>query len=101
MKRKVTCLFVLVAGLTPQAFASAGYAKDGFTFVMVLLVFLFLLAGLLKGFDYLNKNRKALSRLVRMKYRKLKSSRKRIPEDELCARVRHITGNYRPRISLE
>lgn len=60
MKKYVSFGLILFTGLSSQAFASAGYANDGLEFVLFLAGFLLLVAGFLKGIDYLNKNGKIL-----------------------------------------
>jgi hypothetical protein len=47
---------VLILGLSYQAFAKAGVAEGGFEFILTIVGFLLLLAGLFAGFEYLMKN---------------------------------------------
>jgi hypothetical protein len=47
---------VLLFGLSYQASAKAGVAEGGFKFMLAIVVFLLLVAGLLAGIDYLIKN---------------------------------------------
>jgi len=60
MKKKVLFGLVLIAGFSTQTYASAGYANDGIKFALALMGFLLLVAGFLKGIDYLQKNGKRL-----------------------------------------
>jgi len=61
MKKVFSSGLVLFLGFSSQAFASAGYANDGLEFAVALMGFLALLAGFLKGTDYIHKNGKRLS----------------------------------------
>ena len=65
MKKVVLIGLVLFLGLSSQAFAKAGNAKDGPEFVLALVCFLLLLAGILKGIDYLMKNGKGIFHRVK------------------------------------
>ena len=65
MKKEVSLGLILLTGLSSQAFAAAGYAKDGLEFSLVLIGFLLLVAGVLKGIDYISKNRKMLVHRVK------------------------------------
>lgn len=47
---------VLFFGLSYQAFAKAGIADGGFEFLLTMVVFLLLVAGLFAGIEYLMKN---------------------------------------------
>ncbi len=60
MKKKVLFGLVLITGFSSQTFASAGYANDALEFTLGLVVVLLIVAGLLKGIDYLQKNGKRL-----------------------------------------
>jgi hypothetical protein len=60
MKKEVFLGLIFFTGLSSQAFAAAGYAKDGLEFILFLMGFFLLLAGFLEGIDYLNKNGKVL-----------------------------------------
>ena len=51
---------VLFLGLSYQAFAKAGVADGGFEFMLTIVGFLLLLAGLFAGIEYLIKNGKNL-----------------------------------------
>ncbi|MGA2823684.1 MAG: hypothetical protein ABSE72_09185 [Bacteroidales bacterium] len=66
MKKKVSLGLILLTGLSSQVFAAAGYAKDGLEFSLVLIGFLLLVAGVLKGIDYISKNRKMLVHRVKV-----------------------------------
>jgi hypothetical protein len=57
---------IFITGLSSQVFAAAGYAKDGPEFSLVLIGFLLLVAGVLRGIDYLSKNRKMLVHRVKI-----------------------------------
>lgn len=70
MKKGILCGLVLFAGPSSQAFASAGYAYDGFEFILVFAGLMFLLAGFLRGIDYLNKNGRVLLHRVKAFIRK-------------------------------
>ena len=52
---------ILLMGLSSQVFAAAGSAKDGLAFSLFLSVFLLLVAGILKGIDYISKKRKTMA----------------------------------------
>ncbi|HCY75452.1 MAG TPA: hypothetical protein DHV28_05985 [Ignavibacteriales bacterium] len=60
MKKTIFIWLVLLLGLSCQAFAKAGMATDEHEFVLTIVVFLFLVAGIFKGIDYLKKNGKTL-----------------------------------------
>ena len=60
MNKIVFIGLVLFIGLSPQAFAKSGNANDGLEFVLALVGFLLLVAGILTGIDYLRKNGKGL-----------------------------------------
>jgi uncharacterized membrane protein YfcA len=60
MKKKVLFGTVLTAGLTSQTYASAGYANDALEFALGLVALLLLVAGILKGIDFLQKNGKRI-----------------------------------------
>jgi hypothetical protein len=51
---------VLFLGLSYQAFAKAGVADGGFEFMLAIVGFLLLVAGLFAGIEYLIKNGKNL-----------------------------------------
>jgi hypothetical protein len=51
---------VLFLGLSYQAFAKAGVADGGFEFMLTIVGFLLLVAGLFAGIEYLIKNGKNL-----------------------------------------
>ena len=51
---------VLFLGLSYQAFAKAGVADGGFEFLLAIVGFLLLVAGLVAGIEYLIKNGKDL-----------------------------------------
>jgi hypothetical protein len=78
--RKVMSLgIIFITGLSSQVFAAAGYAKDGLEFSLVLIGFLLLVAGVLKGIDYLSKNRKMLVHRVKAFIKKKVTSLTRLP----------------------
>ena len=56
MKKVMIIWQVLFLGLSFQAFAKAGVANGGFEFVLVIIGFLLLVAGLFAGIEYLMKN---------------------------------------------
>ncbi len=56
---------IFITCLSSDVFAAAGYAKDGPEFSIVLIGFLLLLAGALKGIDYLGKNRNMIVHQVK------------------------------------
>ena len=70
MKKKVSFGLVFLTGLSSQALASAGYAKDGLEFLLFLVGVLLLAAGLLEGIDYLRKNGKALMHQIKASIKK-------------------------------
>jgi hypothetical protein len=51
---------VIFLGLSYQAYAKAGVADGGFEFMLTLVGFLLLVAGLFEGIEYLIKNGKNL-----------------------------------------
>jgi len=51
---------VLFLGLSCQAYAKAGIADGGFEFMLTIIGFLLLLAGLFEGIEYLKKNARNL-----------------------------------------
>ncbi|MHC1777573.1 MAG: hypothetical protein AB9834_19400 [Lentimicrobium sp.] len=60
MNKKLFCCLALFAGTSLHVAASAGYANDGLESMLLLGCFLLLVAGLIEGIGYLNKNRKVL-----------------------------------------
>ncbi|MBK6965998.1 MAG: hypothetical protein IPH20_19270 [Bacteroidales bacterium] len=60
MKKKVICGSGLLAGFSLKVSASAGYANDGLTSMLLVGCFLLLVAGIIEGIGYLGKNRKVL-----------------------------------------
>jgi len=60
MKKKVLFGLVLTAGLSSQTYAGAGSANDAPEFALGLVAFLLLVAGILKGIDFLKKNGKSI-----------------------------------------
>lgn len=60
MKKKVLFGLVLTAGLISQTYAGAGSANDAPEFALGLVAFLLLVAGILKGIDFLKKNGKSI-----------------------------------------
>jgi hypothetical protein len=56
MNKAMIIGLVLFLGLSCQAFAKAGVAGGGFEFMLAIVGFLLLLAGLFAGIDYLIKN---------------------------------------------
>jgi uncharacterized membrane protein HdeD (DUF308 family) len=78
--RKVLLFGVIfITGISSQVFAAAGYAKDGPEFSLVLIGFLLLVAGVLKGIDYLSKNRKMLVQRVKAFIKKKVTSPPKVP----------------------
>jgi hypothetical protein len=65
MKKVMLTGLIIFLGLSSQAFAKAGIAKDGLEFVLTLVGFLLIVAGIMEGIDYLMKNGKGL--LIRFK----------------------------------
>jgi hypothetical protein len=81
--RKIFLPFVMTM-YAYQAFAGTGYAKDGLAFALVFLGLLMVLAGLLYGIDYLQKNGRklitnslhlirGLKRIIAALYKRLRS----------------------------
>lgn len=73
--------FVLISvagylGFLSPAFASVGMARDGLEFTFALIIFLLILAGALKGIDYMQKNGKKMIlkmlRFIKEKVQQLK-----------------------------
>lgn len=60
MKKVMTIWLVLFLGLSYQAFAKAGVTGGGFEFILVIVGFLFLTAGIFAGIEYLIKDGKNL-----------------------------------------
>jgi len=60
MNKVMIIWLVLFLGLSCQAFAKAGVANGGFEFMLVIVGFLLLVAGLIEGIEYLIKNGKNL-----------------------------------------
>ena len=60
MKKVMLIWLVLLLGLSYQAFAKAGVADGGFEFMLTIVGFLLLVAGLFEGIEYLIKNGKNL-----------------------------------------
>ena len=56
MKKAMIICQVLFLGLSFQAFAKAGIAGGGFEFMLTIVCFLLLVAGLFAGIEYLKKN---------------------------------------------
>jgi|WetSurMetagenome_2_1015567.scaffolds.fasta_scaffold460585_1 hypothetical protein len=85
MKKGIACFVALFAGLSSNAFASAGYAYDGPEFLLLFVGVLFLLAGILWGIDYLNKNGKQVAHKVMLFFRKkvIKNTTPKPPESDL------------------
>ncbi len=52
---------ILFLGLSSQTFAKAGIADGGFEFMLTIVSFLLMVAGLFAGLEYLIKNGKNLS----------------------------------------
>ena len=61
MNKVMIIWLVLFLGLSCQAFAKAGVANGGFEFMLAIVGFLLLEAGLFAGIEYLRKNGKNLS----------------------------------------
>jgi hypothetical protein len=70
MNKVILIGLVLFLGLSSQAYAKAGIANDGLEFVLALVGFLLLVAGFLKGTDYLMKNGKGLFNRVKAYFKK-------------------------------
>lgn len=70
---------IVLTGLSSQAFAAAGYAKDGLAFSLFLISFLLLVAGFLKGIDYISKNGKTIVYQVKAFIKKKATSLPRLP----------------------
>ena len=64
MKKKILTTIVLSNVITHKTFAATGNASDGFIGVLVIIGFLFLVAGLLHVYDYLKNNRKKVIKKV-------------------------------------
>lgn len=60
MKKKLLCGLVSFAGISSQAYPATGSASDGFELALFLGSFLLLVAGIIDGFGFLNKNGKML-----------------------------------------
>ena len=60
MNKVMIIWLVLFLGLSYQAFAKAGVADGGFEFMLSIVGFLLLVAGLFAGIEYLIKNGKNL-----------------------------------------
>jgi len=60
MNKVMIIWLVLFLGLSYQAFAKAGVADGGFEFMLSIVGFLLLVAGLVAGIEYLIKNGKDL-----------------------------------------
>jgi hypothetical protein len=60
MKKEVLIMSVLILGLSLKSFASTGNANDGLVFILAVVGFLLIIAGLLKGIDYLRRNSKQI-----------------------------------------
>ena len=60
MKKVILCFIVLTAGISDNAFAGTGAARDGLLFILILSGFLLLLEGLIEGISYINRNGKNL-----------------------------------------
>jgi hypothetical protein len=56
MKKVMIIWLVLFLGLSYQAFAKYGVADGGFKFMLAIIGFLLLVAGLFAGIEYLIKN---------------------------------------------
>ncbi len=70
MKKMFFAITVMGLGSAMPAYAGTGSAGDGLWFMLILAGSLLLLAALLKGIDYLDKNGRLLIRFTRMKFRK-------------------------------
>jgi hypothetical protein len=55
MNKRLIIGLVLFLGLSCQAFAKSGIADGGFAFILVIVGFLLLVAGLFAGIPYLIK----------------------------------------------
>ena len=60
MQKRVFCGLIAITEFCSQAKAGTGYARDGFIGALLIVCFLFLLAGILEGIQYLNRNGKYL-----------------------------------------
>ncbi len=56
MKKQMLLLLVMMLGLSGRTYASAGHAYDTLAFILVLIGFLLVVAGLLQATDYLRRN---------------------------------------------
>ncbi len=65
MKKQMLLLLVMMLGLSGRTYASAGRAYDTLAFILVLIGFLLVVAGLLEATDYLRRNgRKMINRSI-------------------------------------
>ncbi len=62
MKKITYIALMLITGFTPRAFAGSGAARDEMAFLLVISGILLLIAGLIGGIDYLQKNGRSLVR---------------------------------------
>ncbi|HTX88844.1 MAG TPA: hypothetical protein VMC08_07650 [Bacteroidales bacterium] len=69
MKKTLLTGLILSVGINLNAFASAGSARDGFLFSVVLVGLLAALGALLMGIDYLKRNGR---RMLRYAYKYLR-----------------------------
>jgi hypothetical protein len=60
MNKKLLSGLISLLAISSQAFAATGYANDGFELALFLGCFLLLVAGIIEGISFLNKNRKVL-----------------------------------------
>lgn len=65
MKKILLIWLILLLGSTYQSFAKTGTASDEKEFVLTIIGFLLLVAGIFEGIDYLKKNGKTLFIRVR------------------------------------
>jgi len=65
MNKKLLCGLIFFIAVTYQAFPATGYANDGFELALFLGCFLLLVAGIIDGIGFLNKNGKMLIHRVK------------------------------------
>jgi hypothetical protein len=65
MNKKLLSGLISLLAISSQAFAATGYANDGFELALFLGCFLLLVAGVIDGIGFLNKNGKMLLHRVK------------------------------------